>query len=113
MNQLSKWDQEKKGWKGGPSRGPGRGAGAGDTCVTLGAADSYSDWAFGLHAALINTSGQFSNAPGLIKPKAQFVKCFLPHLNCLDCVEFNPDVSDSFKSPENALRLPFDVEEGF
>lgn len=77
MNWLSKWDQEENAWKG------GLGGGAGD-------ARAFGAVTLGLRASilLINTSDQFSNAPGLIKPEAQFAKCFLPHLNCLDCVEF-------------------------
>lgn len=71
-----------------PGVGGGGGGGKGSRgCpVTL----EPSEWerqALGRHSALINTSDQFSNAPDLIKPKTQFAKRFLPHLNCLDCVE--------------------------
>lgn len=70
-----------------PHRGPGKGKV--DGCVTFEPSEwQLQGWAVGLHSELINTSGQFSNASGLIKPQEQFAKCFLLHLNCLDCVEF-------------------------
>lgn len=66
--------------------GVGVGGEAGDALLLW----SLPEWerqALGRHSALINTSDQFSNAPDLIKPKAQFARRSLPHLNCLDCVE--------------------------
>ena len=66
-------------------------------CVTFEPSEwQLQGWAVGLRSELISTSDQFSNASGLIKPQAQFAKCFLPHLNCLDCVEFEQNLIQMF-----------------